>query len=68
MSVLLSFLRAIAEEPDDDTCRLVFADWLEEHGDWRAEFFRLDCRLKDLRQDTDACADLKARWDELWAV
>src|SRR5262245_17379957 len=26
------FLRAIADEPDDDGLRLVFADWLEDHG------------------------------------
>lgn len=27
-----SFLRAIAAEPDDDTARLVFADWLDEQN------------------------------------
>ena len=25
-------LRAIADDPDDDGPRLVYADWLEEHG------------------------------------
>lgn len=36
-----AFLRAIAANPDDDTPRLVFADWLEEHGEpERAEFVR----------------------------
>src|SRR5436309_3563251 len=39
------FWQAIRESPDDDTPRLVFADWLEEHGDdhsrARAEFIRL---------------------------
>src|SRR5215471_15945594 len=67
MSEMLSFLRAIADEPDDDTCRLVFADWLEERGDWRAEFFRLDCRLKQLTAADDGYDDLKGRWNELWA-
>ena len=28
-----AFLRAIAEHPDDDSSRLVYADWLEENGD-----------------------------------
>ena len=28
----LAFIRAAATEPDDDTCRLVYADWLEEQG------------------------------------
>src|SRR5262249_1548852 len=39
-------LRSIAEEGDDNTGRLVFADWLEEHGDGpRAEFLRVQCQL-----------------------
>lgn len=36
------FLATIIAAPDDDVPRLVFADWLEEHGDVdRAEFIRL---------------------------
>lgn len=31
------FLQAILEEPDDDTHRLVYSDWLEEHGDAAAQ-------------------------------
>jgi uncharacterized protein (TIGR02996 family) len=39
-----SFLRAIEAEPDDDTVRLVFADWLDDNGDPdRARFIRLQC-------------------------
>lgn len=34
-------LRAVCENPDDDTPRLVFADWLDENGEpERAEFIR----------------------------
>ena len=36
-----AFLQAILDAPDDDTPRLVYADWLEEHGQPdRAEFIR----------------------------
>jgi uncharacterized protein (TIGR02996 family) len=36
------FLRAICANPEDDTVRLVYADWLDENGDAeRAEFIRL---------------------------
>src|SRR5262245_28522095 len=37
-----ALLRAVIENPDDDAPRLVYADWLDEHGDaaW-AEFIRL---------------------------
>jgi uncharacterized protein (TIGR02996 family) len=39
-------LRAVCENPDDDLPRLVFADWLEEHGEPdRAEFIRVQCEL-----------------------
>lgn len=39
-----AFLAAIISAPDDDTPRLVYADWLQEHGDdARAEFIRLQC-------------------------
>jgi uncharacterized protein (TIGR02996 family) len=37
----LSFLRGVLNHPGDDTLRLVYADWLEEHNDPRAEFLRL---------------------------
>jgi uncharacterized protein (TIGR02996 family) len=35
-----AFLDAIRQEPEDDAHRLIFADWLEEHGDPRAPFIR----------------------------
>ncbi len=39
-----ALLRAVCEAPDDDLPRLVYADWLEEHGrPVRAEFIRLQC-------------------------
>ncbi|HEY1379134.1 MAG TPA: TIGR02996 domain-containing protein [Gemmataceae bacterium] len=39
-----AFLAAIAARPDDDLPRLVFADWLDEHGEAdRAAFVRLQC-------------------------
>jgi uncharacterized protein (TIGR02996 family) len=47
-----TFLRAICENPDDDTPRLVFADWLDENGDKadcaRAEFIRVQIELAGL--------------------
>src|ERR1043165_1555580 len=41
-----AFLKAIIDNPDDDAVRLVYADWLEEHGDTdRAEFIRLQIEV-----------------------
>jgi uncharacterized protein (TIGR02996 family) len=41
-----AFLKAIFDAPDDDLPRLVFADWLDERGeyDW-AELIRVQCEL-----------------------
>ena len=45
MSERIAFIRAICAEPDDDTARLVFADWLQENGEGeRAEFIRASVR------------------------
>ena len=42
MTTADAFLAAILAAPEDDTPRLIFADWLEEDGDpARAEFIRL---------------------------
>lgn len=46
------FLEAICAAPEDDTPRLIFADWLADHGDEdRAEFIRVQCRLADMEED-----------------
>jgi uncharacterized protein (TIGR02996 family) len=49
-----AFLQAIRAEPDDDAVRLIYADWLEEHGgasaQARAEFIRVQCRLARLNR------------------
>ena len=63
-----AFIAAIASAPDDDTPRLVFADWLEENGQAeRAEFIRLSCRLDPDRDrfDDPAVNALRERVDHL---
>src|SRR4051794_30266932 len=62
-----AFLQAIQEEPDSDEPRLVFADWLEEHGDPRSEFIRVQCELAALPAGDDRRRALKARERDLWA-
>lgn len=40
------FLAAIVAQPEDDTVRGAYADWLDEHGQpERAEFIRVQCEL-----------------------
>jgi uncharacterized protein (TIGR02996 family) len=50
MSEAEGFVRAIAEDPYDAAVRLVYADWLEDHGDpRRAELIRVQCELEPIR-------------------
>ena len=50
-----ALLAAVRQAPRDDAARLVFADWLDEHGEAdRAEFIRLQIEIEPLRQpDSD---------------
>src|SRR5688572_8551928 len=45
------FLNAIRVSPDDDTPRLVYADWLDEQGDPRGEAMRCGVMLARLPED-----------------
>lgn len=40
-----AFLQSLETQPNDNVGRLVYADWLQEHDDTRAEFLRLEVRL-----------------------
>lgn len=63
-----SFLQSIRDDPGDDTVRLVYADWLEEHGQLeRAEFIRIQCELAKTECDNPHYPLLKGRSDELEA-
>lgn len=43
------FLAAVRRNPWDDTPRLVYADWCDEHGEpERAEFIRVQCEIAGL--------------------
>ena len=58
--------RSICAHPADDTPRLVYADWLEEHDrPEEAEFIRLECRLGSITPDDPDYTDLLERADEL---
>jgi uncharacterized protein (TIGR02996 family) len=64
-----SLIEAIRAEPEDDAVRLVYADWLEEHGqDDRAELIRVQLALmKDavdqgLAREKDILARRTREW------
>jgi uncharacterized protein (TIGR02996 family) len=56
------FLREISANPEDDTVRLVYADWLEDHGQAeRAELIRVQTALADPPEDGDKYRALRAQ-------
>jgi len=60
------FIRTIIDDPDDNSVRLVYADWLEEHGDPRGEFLRLQCALdEELPAGDQVRSGREARQQEL---
>ena len=59
-----AFFQAILERPRDDAPRLIFADWLDDHGDCdRAEFIRLQCQ----GGHPERVEQLLRKHDEEWA-
>ncbi len=63
-----AFLQAVLDAPDDDAPRLLFADWLDEHGDPdRAEFIRVQIALAGRPAD-HAVAGLRSRQNALLAL
>jgi uncharacterized protein (TIGR02996 family) len=73
-----AFLQAIIENPEDDTPRLVYADWLEENGKpERAELIRVQCERFRLRYGSPECearagklqardAELRTKYQKTW--
>lgn len=63
---LKTFLAACHTESDDDTPRLVLADWLEEHDDPRGEMVRLQCQLSALPAGDPTYNELFDRHQKWW--
>jgi uncharacterized protein (TIGR02996 family) len=63
-----ALIQTIIDNPDDDTPRLVYADWQEEHGDAaHAELIRAQCELARLPAQSKKRGPLEAREAELLA-
>ena len=67
-SGLQALLAAIVADPADDTARLVYADCLQENGNFtRAEFIRLQIEAERLHPDSNARAALEQQAETLFA-
>jgi uncharacterized protein (TIGR02996 family) len=67
-----AFLQGIRADPLDNTVRLVYADWLAERGDPRADYVRVLCAWLALRRPASGAAliererELRAGLDPGW--
>jgi uncharacterized protein (TIGR02996 family) len=61
-----ALFQTILDHPDDDAPRLVYADWLEEHGQpARAEFIRLQIEVAQLENGEPQRTNLEVRAAQL---
>lgn len=65
MSEESAFLQAIADNPADDAQRLIYADWLDEQNDPRAEYVRLRLQVREKRGRKKALARLEEMFTEI---
>jgi uncharacterized protein (TIGR02996 family) len=64
MGIDTAFLFSVCENPEDDTVRLIYADWLEERGDPRGEFIRVQVELASMTADSPRRRELAFRAHE----
>jgi uncharacterized protein (TIGR02996 family) len=69
MADLESLYAGICAHPDEDTPRLVLADWLDEQGDkpsaFRADLIRTHCRLARMEPWSPEWRELNEHWQKL---
>lgn len=61
-----ALIRAIQSDPTDDERRLVYADWLEDHGAPEAEYLRTELELARLPADSSKAPPLRSRLWQAW--
>jgi uncharacterized protein (TIGR02996 family) len=67
----VTLCKAVQANPNDEVMRLVYADWLEDHGDVRADFLRLLVAIKrqppsERRASQQRLTELRAQIDPTW--
>jgi uncharacterized protein (TIGR02996 family) len=64
-----AFIQAIAAEPNSDATRLVYSDWLEEHGNQpAADYLRTELELAKLPLDSPEATRLRNQLWQAWAT
>src|SRR5262245_31190113 len=63
-----AFIRAIREMPEEETIRLVYADWLDERSDPRAAYLRAEAEWAALQPTDEQYHPLFRRISQLAAL
>jgi uncharacterized protein (TIGR02996 family) len=63
-----AFIRAVREHPDDETTRLVYADWLDDRADPRAGYLRAEAAWVLLQPSDEQYRPLYRRVSQLAAL
>src|SRR5258707_13393979 len=61
------FIRAIVDRPDDDTSRLVYADWLDDRDDPRGTYLRAEREAVE-SGDVEWLRKLAVGLDSVWVA
>lgn len=61
MHLEAAFLEAVCADPANDGPRLIYADWLDDRGDPRGEFIRLQCAAARLGPADPGASELMER-------
>jgi uncharacterized protein (TIGR02996 family) len=65
MSEEQGFLAQLAADPGDDATRLVYADWLDERGDVRGRYLRVELELASLAEHDERIPELEEELNQL---
>ncbi|MCE9560982.1 MAG: TIGR02996 domain-containing protein [Planctomycetes bacterium] len=65
-----AFIRAIVDNPGDDTPRLVYADWLDDHDDPRGPYLRAEHEWAATHDpsESETLRQLAKKLDPVWAA
>lgn len=61
----IAFIREVLFDVNDETPRQVYADWLEERGDRRADFLPIDFVMHETDSSSEMFKQLRAQRDQL---
>jgi len=63
-----AFLKAIMADRYDPALKLIYADWLEERGDRRSEFLRLEVQLTRISEQDEQYQNIRKKLESFYPL